>query len=683
MRFHPSHILRVAAIAAFVLFAAFASHAGASAVPASGIDLRNLDRTCKPCTDFYQFANGGWLRRNPIPASYPAYSTFQKLADRNQVVLHRILDAAAADRTAKRGTNEQKIGAFYASCMNTAAIDRAGIEPIDPLLSLADSARPSSLATALARLRAAGVAAFFDFGPGADFTNSRMTIAQLRQGGLGLPDPAYYLAGDARTRQIRQAYRDHVARMFVLLGDSPDRAEREARSVLFVETALARHSMTRVQMRNPANVYHKIAPASLANLAPEIDWKTFFSASGVPWTTPANVAQPAFFKALGAAIATMRPADLHAYLRWRVVHAYAAALPHPFEAADFDFYGKTLEGTPVQEPRWKRCVRATDRALGEALGQFYVAQTFPPAAKARALAMVKNIEATLRSDFSTLEWMTPQTRRRAVAKLDAFLLKIGYPDKWRDYASLHVARGPYAVNQLAVARFENADAMARIGHPVDRNRWGMTPPTVNAYYSPTINEIVFPAGILQPPFFNKDADMAVNYGAIGAVIGHESTHGFDDEGRKFDLNGNLSDWWTPADAARFTQRARCIVKQWNQLSPEPGVYENGAQVEGEEIADLGGLTIAYKAFETWQAHHPRLTIDGFSPEQRFFLGWAHVWAGSQRAQLIALRAKTDVHGYDKFRVNQTLSDMPQFASAFFCKLNDPMVRPKNQQCQIW
>jgi putative endopeptidase len=471
--------------------------------------------------------------------------------------------------------------------------------------------------------------------------------------------------------------------MFELLGDKPADAATEAAAAVRVETALAQNQMSNVDRRNPQKIYHKMTFAQAEAIAPNLQLETFFKDNRVATSVPVNVAQPDFFKALAAEISTLPPADLHAYLRWHVVHAFASTLPSAFADENFAFYSKTLQGTTQQLDRWKRCARATDGALGEALGQVYVAKTFPPSAKAQALAMVKNIKAELRDDFSTLSWMSPQTRAKAVAKLDAFLLKIGYPDTWRSYAGLDVTNGPYAANVIASNRFDTTYEDAKIGKPVDRAEWGMTPPTVNAYYNPTINEIVFPAGILQPPFFNKDADMAVNYGAIGAVVGHESTHGFDNSGRQFDAQGNLADWWTPEDSARFDARAQCVVDQWNALQPLPGVHENGKLVEGEEIADLGGLTIAYKAFEKWQAHHPRRVIDGFTPEQRFFIGWAHVWGGSQRPEYIRLMALTNEHGYDKFRVNQTLSDMPQFAAAFFCKLNDPMVRPKQQQCQIW
>ena len=682
MRRHLSLAVRAAAIAGIVFLGLSNPHVRAAAGLKSGIDLSSLDRSCKPCQDFYQFANGGWIKHHPIPAAYPAWGTFSVLAEHNRDVVHTILEQAAKAHAAP-GSNKQKIGDFYASCMNVAHIDAAGTKPIAAELALAANASASNIGATLAALHKDGVDAFFNFGPEPDFKNSRQNIAGMDQGGLGLPDRDYYLKTDAKSVALRAAYQAHVEKMFELLGDAPAAAKTESEAVLRVETALAKNQLSRVQRRNPQNIYHKMTFGQAADLAPSLQLAAYFHDSGVSTGVPVNVAEPDFFKPLSAQIASLSQDDLHAYLRWHVAHAFAAALPTAFVNANFDFYGKTLQGTTQQLDRWKRCARATDGALGEALGQFYVAKTFPPSAKASALAMVKNIKAELRSDLSTLSWMSPQTRAKAVTKLDAFLLKIGYPDKWRSYAALTVTNGPYAQNVVASNRFETEYENGKIGKPVDRAAWEMTPPTVNAYYDPTINEIVFPAGILQPPFFNPNADMAVNYGAIGAVVGHESTHGFDDEGRQFDAQGNLTDWWTAQDAARFKSRSQCLVNQWNKLQPLPGVHENGALVEGEEIADLGGLTIAYKAFEKWQAHHPRRVIDGFTPEQRFFLGWAHVWASSERPAYIRLLAENDVHGYDKFRVNQTLSDMPQFAQAFFCKLNQPMVRPKSQECQIW
>lgn len=677
-----SRAIRLAAVASIVALAFTNPHVRAATGLQSGIDLANLDRTCKPCNDFYEFAVGGWIKNNPIPAAYPGFSSFQKLADTNEAVLRQIADQASAAQ-APAGSNEQKIGDFYASCMNEAAINAAGAKPLDSLLALAANATPQNIGETLAKLQAANVNAFFGFGPSPDFKNSTENLGSISAGGLALPDRDYYTRTDAKSKALLADYQKHVQKMFQLLGDSADVAATEAASVLNTETTLAKSQLTIVESRDPAAVYHKMTSEQAARLAPDLQFASYIRSYDVSPTVPVNVQEPKNWETISAQIASLSPADLHTYLRWQVVHAYAHALSKPFVDENFNFFSKTLQGSKEQLPRWKRCVSATDNNLGEALGRLYVEKTFPPSAKASALAMVKNIKSELRDDLSTLSWMSPRTRNRAVQKLDAFILKIGYPDKWRDYTKLNIVRDSYVANLIASAEFQTDYGNSQIGKPVDRKLWGMTPPTVNAYYNPTINEIVFPAGIMQPPFFNKDADMAVNYGGIGAVIGHESTHGFDDEGRRFDALGNLTDWWQPADAARFNARAQCLVNQWNALSPLPGVHEVGKQVEGEEIGDLGGLTIAYKAFEKWQANHPRRTLDGFTPEQRFFIGWAQVWAANYRPEYIRLLAQVDVHGYDKFRVNQTMSDMPQFAKAWFCKINDKMVRPKSQQCQIW
>jgi len=671
-----SHAFRGAAAAALFILCAAAS-------PPSGIDKADLDPTCKPCDDFYQYATGGWMKNHPLPPAYSRLGAFGTLSDRNQDVLHGILDQAAAAHAAS-GSNEQKIGDYYAACTDTTAIDAAGAAPLAPLFAaIAKIGEVRSLAAPLAELASDGVAGPFSFGAGADVHNATLTIAQLRQGGIGIPDRDTYLGGDARSQAIRAAYVAHVAQVFALLADPPDVAAKNAQTVLTMETYLARNQLSRVAQRDPAATDHGMSLAQLIALAPNFDWAAYFRTLGVAPDAPLNVAQPNFFKAFSDGLATTTAADLRTYLRWHAVHAYVNSLGKPFVDSDFAFYSKTLRGTQEQQPRWKQCVTAANSALGDALGQAYVERTFSPAAKARALAIVQNIKQTLRDDIATLDWMTPQTRERAVAKLDAFGLKIGYPEKWRDYATLPVSRSSYLTNAIAVNRFRFADALARVGKPVDRARWGMTPPTVNASYNPSSNDITFPAGILQPPFYDSEADMAANYGGIGAVIGHESTHGFDDEGRKFDLNGNLTDWWAPQDAGDFTARADCVVKQYDALSPAPGVAENGKLVEGEAIADLGGLAIAYKAFEKWQTQNPRRTLDGFTPEQRFFLGFARIWAENQTPQNIALQAKTDVHAFGKLRVNATVSNMPEFMAAWQCPLGAAMVRPPADRCRIW
>jgi predicted metalloendopeptidase len=683
MQLFFSRLLRLGAVAALValIFSNAAVRAAVSNAT-SGIDLSSLDRTCKPCSDFYQFANGNWIKNNPIPQAYPSWGSFNVLQENNRNVLHGILEKASKSDAAV-GSNDQKIGDYYGSCMDTATIDQAGTTPLDPFFKAIDGITDSkSLASVAAQLQLANVDAFFGFGSGPDFKNSSRSIGQLGQGGLGMPDRDYYLKDDAKSKAIQSAYVAHISKMLQLNGEAAASADADAKTIMAMETAMAKNQLPRAEEREPTKVYHKSDLAGVQQIAPNFDWATFFTASDVA-PNAINIAEPDYISALSSQLKTWTPAQIKTYLRWHTIHAFAAALPQPYVDENFDFYSRTLQGTKAQLERWKRCVRATDGALGEALGQAYVAQAFPPSSKARALELVKYVKATLRSDIADLDWMSPATKTKAEQKLDAFILKIGYPDKWRDYSALRVTKGPYVSNVIAASNFANRYDYNKINKPSDKAEWGMTPPTVNAYYNPTINEIVFPAGVLQPPFFNANADMAVNFGGIGAVIGHESTHGFDDEGRQFDLNGNLANWWTPEDSAKFDKKAQCIVDQFNALEPTPGVHENGKLVQGEAIADLGGLTIAYRAFERWQSSHPRQTIDGFTPEQRFFLGFAHVWATNQRPEYVSYLATVDPHPFDKFRVNATVSNMPEFAKAWGCKLPDAMVRPAKDRCQIW
>jgi len=625
---------------------------------------------------------GSWMKANPIPAEYSNWGTFTQLRDNNLTAMRTILDAAAGTANAPAGSNEQKIGDFYASCMDTAAIEAAGLKPIDGELSTIEAIHDrASLDAAVAKLQQQGANVLFRFSSGQDIKDSTRVIAQAGQGGLGMPDRDYYFRDDEKSKQLRTDYEQHVAKIFTLAGDAPDRAAAEAKTVVTIETALANASRSRVELRDPEKNYHLMPLAEIKTLTPDWSWETYLRDVSAPPVEQINIRQPEFFKQVSQELSSVPLPDWKTYLRWHAIHAAAPQLPDKFVEENFDFYDRKLSGTKEMLPRWKRCVQATDRNLGEALGQVYVEKYFPPAAKARAKEMVNNLIAALREDIPTLSWMGPETKKEALAKLEAFTVKIGYPDKWRDYSKLTVDRTSYDANVRRSFEFEYARQLAKIGKPVDRGEWGMTPPTVNAYYNSSMNEIVFPAGILQPPFYNPNADDAVNYGGIGAVIGHEISHGFDDQGSKFDGSGNLHEWWTPEDRKNFTERGDCVVNQFNGYEVEPGLHQNGKLVLGESIGDLGGLTIAFAAYEkSIQGNRPK-DIDGFTPEQRFFLGWAQVWGANQRAEAARLQTNTDPHPLARFRGNGPLSNIEAFAKAFGCKKGDTMVR--EQSCKIW
>lgn len=647
-----------------------------------GFDTANLDKSCKPCDDFYQFAMGGWMKANPIPPAYSTWGSFSQLLDKNQQNLWQILDAATKQQSAA-GSNEQKIGDFYASCMDTDAIENAGTKPIDAeLAQIAEMKSVADLQAEAARLQESGVGLLFRFSANQDAKNSSQVVGSAWQGGLGLPEREYYLKQDEKSKQLRDAYVKHVANMFGLLGDAPDAASAEASTVLGLETRLAEASMKNTDLREPEKTYHRMNLAELASMTPDFNWESYFKAVGHPDLKEINVGQPDFFKALNVQLTSTSLANWKVYYRWHLMNAAAPALPAKFVDEEFDFRGKTLTGAKEIQPRWKRCTQATDRALGEALGQVYVEKYFPPEAKAHAVAMVHNLISALHDDLQTLSWMSPETRAHATAKLDAFAIKIGYPDKWRDYSALKIDRASYLANQQRASEFDFQRRLSKIGQPVDRTEWGMTPPTVNAYNNSSMNEIVFPAGILQPPFYDPKADDAVNYGGMGAVIGHEITHGFDDHGSQFDGHGDLKNWWTPDDLKNFKERAGCVQSQFDSYVVDGELHENGKLVLGESIADLGGLAISYAAYEKSLEGKPRPPDkDGFTPEQRFFLGWAQVWGANDRPEYDRLRASTDPHPLPRFRGNAPLSNMAEFAKAFGCKKGDAMVR--EQVCKIW
>ncbi|MGZ8633619.1 MAG: M13 family metallopeptidase [Solirubrobacteraceae bacterium] len=672
-----------------------------------GVDPANLDTTCAPCADFNRFANGGWLKRSTIPPAYARWGSFNELQDKNEGVLRQIVEAAAAQprpdpRTAGRPdqqaarmipavdarnspqANVQKIGAFYRSCVDSAALETAGITPLRPLLARIDAIRShQDLARALGPLEAEAGLAPFGAGPGPDAKNSSALIVSASQGGLGLPDRDLYLKDDARSKGVRDAYVAHAARYFELAGADAATARADAERVLAVETKMAQASMSRVAMRDPNAVYNKMSLADFQKMTPHIDWAGYFRAQGAPAFTEVNVRQPAYFKAVDSLLATEPVETWRAYMRYHAIDGAAGALSSAFVNEAFRF-GAMFSGAKEQQPRAKRCTNTTNGALGEAVGQEYVRRTFTEQDKKRALAMVENLRSALRERITSLTWMSDSTKTQALAKLAAFTPKIGYPDTWRDYSALEVQDGPYLQNLKRVQDFNRARNWAKLGKPIDKTEWGMTPPTVNAYYNPSWNEIVFPAGILQAPFYDPQADDAVNYGAMGAVIGHEMSHGFDDQGRQYDAKGNLRDWWQPSDAAKYKAEAQKVVDQFNAYTVVDSVTKvNGQLTLGENIADLGGLTIAYAAMQKAYEGRSREKIDGFTPEQRFFLGWAQVWRTLQRDEAARTQVQTDPHSPGVWRVNGPLSNMPEFKAAFGCKDGDKMVRPAAQRAQIW
>src|SRR6266852_2933668 len=648
-----------------------------------GYDVANLDRTCKPCDDFHQFAVGGWLKANPIPPEYPLWGSFVTLQEKNQQALRGILEAASANASAAAGSNEQKLGDFYASCMDTKSIDAQGLKPINADLAAIDAIHDTAgLLDTGARLQTQGVGVLFAFGSDQDFKDSSRVIGEANQGGLSLPDRDYYTRDDDESKKLREQFAEHVAKLLVLAGDTQDKAAAGAKTVLQIETSLAKASLTNVERRDPEKIYHKMSLADAQALTPHLSWNAYFQAVGSPKLTEINIGQPEFFKALDAMLGSVPLANWKTYYRWHLVNRSAGLLSEPFVQENFAFNGRILTGSKEIRPRWKRCTSATDQQLGEALGQVYVQKYFPPEAKARALDLVHNLLAALHDDLQTLPWMSPATRKAAIEKLEAFTIKIGYPDKWRDYSALKIDRGSYIQNAFRSTQFESARDLAKIGKPVDRGEWGETPPTVDAYDNPQLNEIVFPAGILQPPFYDPKRDDAYNYGGIGAVIGHEITHGFDDQGAQFDPRGNLKNWWTPEDLKSFQDRGECVVKQFDGYEVEKGLHENGKLVEGESIADLGGVKLAYAAFQkSLHGKSGEKDANGFTLEHRFFLGYAENWAVNVRPELARLQTNTDPHPLPKFRANGPLSNMTEFAKAFGCKKGDAMMRA--QVCKIW
>jgi putative endopeptidase len=670
-----------------LLLALGAATAGAqSATTSRAIDRANMDSTCLACQDFYEYANGGWQSRATIPAAYAVWGSFQQLSDKNEAVVRDILeDAAKRAPTAKPKSNLWKIGTFYGTCMDSTRIEALGRTPLQPTLdAIAAITSREQLGDSFGDLDQRAGLAPFGIGTAQDPKSSTDVIAQAGQGGLGMPERDYYLRTDEKSKALRDKYVDHITRTFMLIGENEADAKADAGRVMALETRLAAGSMPRVAMRDPNAVYHKMSLAEFQAIAPHVNMTRYLEQVGAKRVSVVNVRQPDFFRTLDTLVATVPLEDWKAYLRWRAASKGAAALGSAFVNQAFSWQ-QNLTGAKELRPRWKRCVDATNAVLGEAVGEVYVSRTFTPAAKARALAMVNNLRDALRERIGQLGWMSDTTKRQALVKLDAFTRKIGYPDKWRDYTALQVKPGAYAQNLQAANRWATARDWAKLGKPVDRTEWAMTPHMVNAYYNPVLNEIVFPAGILQSPFYDPNADDAVNYGGMGAVIGHEMTHGFDDQGRQFDASGNLRDWWTGQDAAAYKARAQLVSDQFDRYTViDTATHVNGKLTLGENIADLGGLTIAYAAFQKSLAGKPRPPrIDGFTPEQRFFLSWAQVWREASRAEAQRVQVNTNPHAPARWRVNGPLSNMPEFAKAFSCSPGDPMVRADSIRAQIW
>ncbi len=641
-----------------------------------------VDPAVDPCADFYRYACGPWMAHNPIPADKSRWGTFSELAEQNRAVLQHILEKASRPGLGK-APDTRKIGDLYSSCMDEAKADAAGVQPIqrelDEIAALKDA---SAIPAEIARLHLDGVGALFSFGSQPDDMNAKMEIAAADQGGLGLPERDYYLKTDPDSRKLLDQYRAHVQKMLELSGESASQASLDAARALAFETDLAKVSMGNVERRDPAKVYHMTRLSDLMQETPRFDWQAYLKALGAPAFSSLNVAVPGFMKGMDAMMKSVPLDDWKAYLRWRAVHAFAPLLSKSLVDENFAFFGKTLSGQKEISPRWKRCVDLTDRSLGDALGRAYAKVKFRPKEKKAALAMVKALEAAFEGDLKDLPWMTPETKKRALAKLDAIANKIGYPAKWKNYSSVAISPDDLVGDIRRATLFETRRTLNKIGRPVDKNDWDMTPPTVNAYYDPQQNNINFPAGILQPPFYSDKFSTAQNLGGIGAVIGHEMTHGFDDQGRQYDADGNRRDWWTKKDAKAFQKRADCLVKEYSSFIATGSVHVNGKLTLGENTADNGGVRIALRALKSSRPGSlARAPEGGWSPEQAFFVSYAQIWCENKTAQAAVLQARVDPHSPGRDRVNGVLMNMTEFQEAFHCPSNVPMVR--HPECRVW
>jgi len=675
-------------IAIITPFALRAEPQPQSAENSPPIDPKNMDTSVKPCDDFFRYATGAWIKRTEIPPEYSRWGAFNELIERNNDALHTIAGKASQIQVdPKLAPETQKVGDYYASGMDEQSIEAMRTKPLEEELGRIEAIKdPQDVLNEIGHLHSIGINAFFNFGAGQDSKDSTRDIAQAVQGGLGMPDRDYYTKQDPDMKQKREKYIAHVTKMLTLLGEPAQKAADDAKRIMALETKLAEASRTRVQLRDPIKNYNKMGVRQLQDLTPEWNWSDYFNKINLLEPGDINVHQPEFFKAANDVFKSTPIDDWKAYLRWHLISATAPYLSKDFVDEYFDFNERTLRGTQQNKPRWKRVIATEDDEIGEALGKLYVGFNFPPEAKARALELVNNLKEALADRIKTLDWMDEPTKKEALKKLAAMNVKIGYPDKWLDYSLLQIDRGPYVSNAMRAGKFEADRDLEKIGKPVDRTDWGMTPPTVNAYYNPNMNEIVFPAGILQPPFFYANADDAVNYGGIGAVIGHEMTHGFDDQGRQFDATGNLRDWWSKKSADEYDKRRKAIVQQYNEYEPLPGLHVNGELTQGENIADVGGVKLAYAALQKALEKHPEeqnKKIDGFTPDQRFFLSFAAIWRSKIRDEDQKLRVKTDPHSPAQFRVNGPLSDLQEFQKAFNIPDGSPMVRPADKRVNIW
>jgi putative endopeptidase len=671
-------------------FTGIDSAAGPTTEPKKPIifDLSAIDKTVDPCTDFYQYACGNWLKKNPVPADQVRWSRFNELAERNNYLLYTELKGAA---DAPKTPLERKYGDYFAACVNVDLADKLGTEPIQPVLTTIASLKDTKqLGAMVAELQSKyALSMFYVLGVQQDQQDSSQQIVNAIQGGLSLPDRSYYLTDDARSQKLRNEYVDHVTKMFVLLGDTPVRAAEEAKSVMSIETALAKGSTDRVDLRDPGKRYHIMTVEQLQALSPDYEWPAYLTGVKIGEFKTLNVSTPDYFKAMNTEIETASLDSIKSYLRWHALRTAAPTLSKPFVDENFNFFSATLQGQKEQTPRWKRCTRATDVALGEAVGQEWVKQYFPPDAKANMEKLVLALEQALGQDIKELPWMSDATKVEAKAKLDAFRRKIGYPENWRDYSALTVKRDDFLGNVERSTNFERLRNYAKVGKPVDEREWGMTPPTVNAYYSPSQNDINFPAGILQPPFFDNSKDPAVNFGGIGTVIGHEMTHGFDDQGSKYDPKGNVRPWFTADDRAKFTERTDCEVKEYDGFKVAEGQNLNGKLTLGENTADNGGIRIAFQALEevlakqgaTAEPDYVDRKRDGYTAQQRFFITFGQLWCQNQTEQNARVLAKTDPHSSGEWRAKGTVQNFDEFGKAFGCKTGQPMM-PVNS-CRVW